>query len=197
MSSGLKAALVVIAVAAVGVVVIVAGGGQKGTGARGPKPGTVSPPFAAPLALSDLVGDANIGPDACSVADRRALVSCRAFAGGPLALAFVSVGDKPCTRILPALAAAKRSISGLTAAGVGIRGERPPLAKLAAATPSVQGAWDRDGALTNRYGVAVCPTIVIVRKGGVVADSLIGEALDDPAVLTSSIRRALAGTTTG
>jgi preprotein translocase subunit SecE len=189
--------LVVIAVAVIGTVVIVAGGGQKGTGARGPTPGETTPPFAAPLALSNLVGDANIAPDACSVSARRALVSCRAFAKGPVALAFVSVGDKPCTEMLPALARAGRSIPGLTAAAIGIRGQRKELAKLAAVNPGVEVAWDRDGALTNRYGVAVCPTVVVVREGGIVAESLIGEALDDPEVLTSSIRRALAGASTG
>ena len=34
-------------------------------------------------------------------------------------------------------------------------------------------AWDRDGAVANRYAVAICPTITFARQGGeVVGTSL-------------------------
>jgi hypothetical protein len=39
--------------------------------------------------------------------------------------------------------------------------------------------YDHDGAVTNAYAVAICPTITFARRGGVVADTsfkLLGEA---------------------
>jgi hypothetical protein len=39
--------------------------------------------------------------------------------------------------------------------------------------------YDRDGAVANAYGVAVCPTITLVRRGGDVVRSLLGSQ-DEP-----------------
>ena len=66
---------------------------------------------------------------------------------------------------------------------IGIRGDRKQLATLARSNPSVDVAWDRDGALTNRYSIAVCPTVVFVHRGGKVAGSAIGNGIDQPRVL--------------
>ena len=44
-------------------------------------------------------------------------------------------------------------------------------------------AWDRDGAVANRYAVAVCPTITFAREGGEVTETALAfldaEALAD------------------
>ena len=37
-------------------------------------------------------------------------------------------------------------------------------------------AYDRDGAVSNAYAIAVCPTITFARKGGKVASSILGAA---------------------
>ncbi len=37
-------------------------------------------------------------------------------------------------------------------------------------------AYDRDGAVSNTYAIAVCPTITFARRGGVVTDTLLGAA---------------------
>ncbi len=35
-------------------------------------------------------------------------------------------------------------------------------------------AQDRDGAVANIYGVAVCPTVVLAHRGGEVSETLVG-----------------------
>lgn len=190
MSAAPRIAAAVAAAAVVGGVVVL-GGGAGGSGARGPEVGKPLPEFAAPLAASDLVGDANISPQACALKDRRAVVSCRAAGAGAVMVGFIDPGDRRCARLPAAMASASRSIGGIEAIAVGIRGERAPLRALAAATPGVDTVWDRDGGLTNRYGVAVCPTVVVARKGGVVAGVLLGEGVDDAAVLESKVRGLL------
>ena len=192
MSSGLKiTAALAAAIAAVALLVVLGSGGtDHGTG---PEAGTPMPPFAAPLAASTLVGDANISPAACEVSAREAVTSCGVVRSGPAAIGFVTTDDGECKALAGDLAQAARLVPGLTPVAVGIRGERKPLAKLAASTPGATVLWDRDGALTNRYGVAVCPMVVVVRKGGIVAGSLIGSGDDGPQKLAVDIRRLLAG----
>lgn len=186
MSSNLRIAAAVGLAVALAAFAIFSGGG--GTGGKGPEVGEPLPAFAAPLALSDLVGDANIDPDACSVSDRRALVGCREYAGQPLAVGFVAADDPKCAALLPALGSVG---GGVRPVAIGIRGERKPLAELARANPGVSVAWDRDGALTNRFGVVVCPTVVVVQRGGRVAGTLIGEGIEEPGVLARRVRELL------
>ena len=174
-------------VAFVFVGVVVFGGGGSGTGARGPKVGAVAPAFAAPLAASTLVGDANISTSACAVSDSRALVSCRAYSKGPLLLGFLATDQPKCMGLVRSIIEVAASHQGMSAAVIGIRGDRPPLARVANANRGALVAWDRDGALTARYGVAVCPTLVVVKRGGAVAGVLIGDGLENPIVLSKRV----------
>ena len=76
---------------------------------------------------------------------------------------------------------------------VGIMGDRKPLAKLALANPRVVTLWDRNGELSNAYGVAVCPTLVVVDHSGVVRGTVIGTDSNRPAWLAHRITTLLAG----
>jgi len=178
---------IAVGVAAVLVGLFVVFGGQgQGQKGRGPAVGNPMPVFAAPLALSTLVGDANISDTACQVVkDERAFVSCKAVARRSLAIGFVAADDPACARLSSALQSLQAQRPEVQAVVVGIRGDRKSLARLAAATPGVEVVWDRDGALTNRYSIAVCPTVVFVRRGGTVAGSAIGNGIDQPQVLAS------------
>lgn len=193
MTSGSARAGIAAVVAALFVAVIIFGGGGSGTGARGPKVGAVAPPFAAPLAASSLVGDANISASACSVSDAGALVSCRAYSNGPLLLGFLASDQPKCLGLPRALGVVASTRAGMSAAVVGIRGDRAPLARIAASNPRTSVAWDRDGALTSRYGVAVCPTVVVVRRGGEVAGVLIGDGLENALELGRKVDSLLRG----
>ena len=176
-----------VALLAMAVVAFVSTSGHKGTGAEGPPVGGQMPPFAAPLAASALTGDVNITPDACDVKLPGAFVSCPAVAKGPAVIGFVSVGDKECQQLQPSLRALAADQPDTTVVLVGLRGDRKSLVKLAAIAPDVTTVWDRSGTLANRYGIAVCPTVVVARKGGVVAGSVIGSDANDPGWLQSRV----------
>ena len=184
-----RRASIVVGLAAVGVGLLVVFGGQgQGPQGRGPAAGTPMPVFAAPLAASSLVGDANISDTACqAVHDQRAFVSCPAVAKRSLAIGFIAADDPECARLPVAMQALESRHPEVQAVVVGIRGDRATLAKLAALSPQVELVWDRDGALTNRYAIAVCPTVVFVKRGGTVAGSAIGTGVDQPQAL---IRKA-------
>ena len=176
-----------VALVAIVVVAIFSTSGHKGTGAKGPPVGSQTPPFAAPLAVSKLNGDVNITPTACDVNLPGAFESCGATKKGPMVVGFASVDDKECAKLLPSLNSVAAGLPGITSVMVGLRGDRKPLAKLALAGPQVTTVWDHSGTLANRYGIAVCPTVVVVNKGGVVAGTLIGSDVNDPKWLQSQV----------
>jgi len=176
-----------VALVALAVVAIVSTSGHKGSGAKGPPIGSPMPAFAAPLAASKLTGDVNVTPAACNVTLVGAFVSCSAAAKGPIVIGFITTDDKECTKLQAALGALAESQADTTVVLAGLRGNRKALVKLAATQPSVTSIWDRNGTLANRYGIAVCPTVVVVRKGGEVAGSLIGSDSNEPAWLQQQV----------
>ena len=144
------------------------------------------PPFAIPLALSDLRGDANVatadnqpnaGPrPACDVRGPRVLNVCQLAERGPVVLAFLATRGAACEAALDRLQAVRGSFPGVQFAAVAIRGDRGEL------RAAIRGhgwrfpvGYDRDGALANLYGVAVCPQITLADRGGRVRKTLIGE----------------------
>ncbi|MCX6388668.1 MAG: hypothetical protein NTX07_08075 [Solirubrobacterales bacterium] len=165
--------------------------GHKGTGAKGPEVGSQMPPFAAPLALSALNGDVNLSPSACSVQILGAFTSCAPLKKGPLVLAFVTVSDKQCSAIAGSLSVLRQRLPGSTVVLVGLRGGRRELARLALRVPDVTSIWDRDGALATRYGIAVCPTVVVGARGGQVRGTLIGSSVDRPGWLVKNVNALL------
>jgi peroxiredoxin len=170
-----------------------------GTGSRGLERGVRMPPFAAPLVTSDLEGDANVArhadqgsagtTPACDVTDPRALNSCALARDGPVVLAFLTESADRCVDALDAIEEVAPRHPEVGFAAVAIRGDRDELRTL-----TREHGWDfpvaqdRDGAVANLYGVAVCPTIVLAHRGGKVLRTDIGEQATTPAALERSVR---------
>lgn len=151
---------------------------------RGPAAGTQMPPFAAPIASSSLDGDVNVARTggegaagarpACEVRGPDVLNSCDLVAQGPAAIAFITAGDRRCADELSRLEEQARG-TGVRVAAVIVRGKREAARTLVAARRwRAPVAWDRDGVLANLYGVAVCPQVVYLRRGGEVESVAVG-----------------------
>jgi len=174
----------------------------RGPGSRGPAPGSRLPAFAAPIATSDLSGDANVAPRAgagarvaaCSVRDPRALNSCELAARRPAVLAFFATPAADCRAQLDTMQRVAARNPGVAFAAVAIRGDRGALRRLVRARGwTFPVAYDRDGAVANLYGIAVCPTVVFVRAGGRVADVTLGDGTLATGRLERDVRRLSAG----
>jgi hypothetical protein len=148
-------------------------------GSRGVTPGRPLPPFAVPLALSDLQGDANVATrigqgalgrqPACTVRSPRVLNICQIAAAGPVALGlFIPAGD--CSRVLDELASLEGTgaFPGLQIVGVAVKGGRSDVRKLVHAHGWLfPVGYDRDGALATVYRMGlVCSTITLALPGG-------------------------------
>jgi AhpC/TSA family len=186
------AALVLVAVLVVSTL-------TRGTerGARGVPDGAVVPPFAVPLALSDLDGDANLAREAgqgqagdrpaCSVRGPRVLNGCALREQGPFVLAFFTTRGKQCVAQLDTMERVRPKLGGVRFAAVAIRGDRDQVRALVRRHRwGFPVGYDRDGALANAYHVQVCPQLTFARRGGRVAETTFG-ALDD-AALTAKAR---------
>ena len=172
-------------------------------GSRGVPDDRPLPPFAMPLALSDLKGDANIAtrPDqggagkrpACSVRGAKILNSCQLAERGPVVLAFyASRAGKACRRQLGELERVRPRFPGVQFAAVGIRGDRGDLRKLVRDERlGYPVGYDHDGQVANLYRVAGCPTMTFAYPGGIVMHSYLG--LLDEARLTRAVGRLVAG----
>ena len=158
--------------------------------------GDPMPPFAAPLALSSLDGDANIatrrgqksagGRPACEVRGPDVLNVCQLWEHGPVALAFFATRGASCESQLDRLQALRSAVPKVGVAAVAIKGDRDALRR------TIRGhrwtfpvGYDRDGVLANLYGVAVCPQITLADRGGRVRKTLIGK------VSVAGLRREL------
>ncbi|MBX5442355.1 MAG: TlpA family protein disulfide reductase [Solirubrobacteraceae bacterium] len=176
-------------------------GGGDGAGAAGPQPGARLPPFAVPLALGSLEGDANVArePDsgaagrvpACSVRGPEVLNVCELAERGPVVLAFLATRGGDCTRTLDRLEAIHRDHPEVQVAAVSIRGDRDDLRRLVAEHGwTFPVGWDRDGALAALYGVAVCPHVTLAYPGGEVRGTVLGE--EPEASLAARVERLVA-----
>jgi hypothetical protein len=150
--------------------------------------GSKAPPFAVPLALSDLDGDANVATrpgsgaagrrPACAVRGPRVLNLCELAERGPVVLAFLATRGARCTGPLDAMERLRPRFPGVQFAAVAVRGDRGGLRGLIRRHGwTFPVGWDRDGALVNLYGVAVCPELVLLYPGRVVRETAIGSAV--------------------
>lgn len=157
-----------------------------GRGARGVPDGDVMPPFAVPLALSDLDGDANYATEAgageagdrpaCDVRGPEILNGCALRERGPLVLAFFATRGDRCIAELDAMERARRQVPGVQFAAVAIRGDRDELRSLVRDHGwGFPVGYDRDGALANVYHVQVCPQLTFARRGGRVTETTFGD----------------------
>jgi hypothetical protein len=150
----------------------------KPNGAKGIEPGRPLAPFAVPLALGGLRGDANIATrvdqggsgrvPACVVRGPAILNVCQQYEGGPVVLAlFVDAGS--CPRILGDMQSLAASFPGVRFAAVAIRGSRAQLRRLIRSRGlTLPVGIDTDGVLVALYKVASCPQVTFAYPGGVV-----------------------------
>ncbi len=170
-------ALVIVALITVNTIV------TKPNGDKGIEPGHPLPPFAVPLALGNVVGDADIasGADqgaagrvpACQERGAQILNVCQLYERGPVVLAlFVDSGS--CPAVVSDLQALVPSFPGVQFAAVAIKGERAALRRLVRTRGlSLPVGVDRDGALAGLYKVATCPQVTFAYPGGIVQSSAI------------------------
>lgn len=147
-------------------------------GVSGIPPGQRLPPFAVPLAASDLQGDANVATHAhegsagsvpaCSVRGARVLDLCQLYERGPLVLAlFVDGGS--CPRVLSEMQRLTGSFPGVQFAAVSIEGERSALRSLIRSRGiRFPLGIDADGVLAALYKVVSCPQVSFAYPGGIV-----------------------------
>ena len=170
------------------------------TSSTGLAAGKHLPPFAAPLVASDLVGDANVArhadqgaagaKPACAVTDPRALNSCTLARRGPVVLAFFTGSSGRCTKPLDAMQQLAPHHPDVGFVAVAIKGDRGDVR-----TSVREHGWnfpiaqDRDGAVANIYGVAICPTVVLAYRGGVVLRTALGSEETTTAALERAVRR--------
>jgi hypothetical protein len=162
----------------------------------GPKLHQPMPPFAVPLATSDLDGDANVATKggqgdagnkpACQVRGPDILNICQLYERGPVALAFLATRGGRCVKAVDQLDDLRAAYPKVQFAVIAIRGDRGDLRD----TIRERGwrlpvGYDRDGILANLYGVAVCPQITLADQGGRVRETVIGETS------TAELRRKL------
>jgi AhpC/TSA family len=150
----------------------------KPTGVAGIEPGSPLAPFAVPLALGAVNGDANVATHAdegaagkrpaCSVRGTGILNICELYEQGPVVLAlFVNEGS--CAKVLNNLQALAPSFPDVRFVGVAIKGDRGQLRKTVRAQKlSMPIGFDRDGALAALYKLASCPQVSFAYPGGVV-----------------------------
>lgn len=157
----------------------------EGPGSAGPRAGHQLPAFAMPLVLSDLDGDANVASKAdqgragkvpaCTVRGADVLNSCQLAEGHPVVLGFLFTRGAHCTGSFDAMQRIAAAHSGLSVAGVIVRGDRDAARKLVREHHwTFPIGFDHDGAVANIYGVAGCPEVVFAKTGGKVYDTVIG-----------------------
>ncbi len=148
------------------------------TDATGIAPGQRLAPFAVPLALGNLTGDADIathanqGSDgrvpACAERGTQILNVCQLYEQGPVVLAlFIDAGS--CTAVLGEMQALVAEFPSVRFAAVAIRDERGPVRRLMRARDlTLPIGLDIEGGVAARYSVYSCPQVNFVDRGGVV-----------------------------
>lgn len=170
---------------------------NAGEGLKGPQAGATMPAFAAPLASGGIDADVNIkatGKEpgktfACDVHVASALNGCD-LRKRPSVIVFAGTRGADCLPGFDRIERVRASFPQVSFAGILIRMGRSQAAKTVA-----EGQWgfpvafDRDGQLTNVYGIGVCPATVFARKGGRVVTTKLGKLSD--AQLRRLIRQIL------
>lgn len=148
----------------------------KPNGVKGLVPGERVPPFAVPLALGSLEGDADTATHAndgaagrvpaCRERGPQILNICQLYEGAPVVLAlFVDGGS--CPDVLDEMQALAPSFPGVRFAAVALKGDRGKLRKLIRSHGlTLALGIDNDGALAALYKVGTCPQLTFVYPGG-------------------------------
>jgi hypothetical protein len=151
---------------------------SKSNDATGIPPGHRLPPFAVPLVVGDLEGDADIAtrPDqgsngrvpACAERGAQILNVCQLYEQGPVVLALFVDGGA-CTAILREMQTLVPQFPAVRFAAVAIAEGRGQLRRLMRSLRlTLPVGIDKDGALVSSYKVFSCPQIDFAYRGGVV-----------------------------
>jgi hypothetical protein len=160
---------------------------NTGEGLEGPDRGSRLKAFAAPSALGDVEGQANVcqrqedcndrsGPrPACEVRGEGVVNVCD-LRRRPLVLTFVFDRGADCLPQVDRTERVREDLPGVTFATVFFsRKDRDELRRIVAGRGWRQPvAVDEDGAVANLYGVGGCPTTVFARRGGRVVETKLG-----------------------
>ena len=157
--------------------------GTDAPGSRGVPKGEKLPPFAVPLATSKLEGDAQVDPEkACGVTGDDVLNSCELARRGPVVLAFFATRSERCEQQVDALERVRRRFPDVGFAAVSVRGKRKDVRRIVRERHwGMPVGYDHDGAVSNAYAVAVCPTITFAGRDGKV-DSTSFSLLEEAAL---------------
>jgi hypothetical protein len=148
----------------------------KPNGVKGLAPGERLPPFAVPLALGSLSGDADTATHAddgaagrvaaCDERGSQILNICQLYEGAPVALTlFVDGGS--CPDVLGDEQALSSGFPGVRFAAVAIKGGRAQIRALIRAHGlQMPIGLDSDGALAALYKVGTCPQVTFAYPGG-------------------------------
>jgi AhpC/TSA family len=148
----------------------------KPNGVKGLAPGEQLPPFAVPLALGNLSGDADTATradegaagrvPACKERGPQILNVCQLYEGAPVVLAlFVDSGS--CAAVLGDMQALSGSFAGVRFAAVAIKNGRSQIRRLVRTQAlTLPVGLDSDGALAALYKVATCPQVTFAYPGG-------------------------------
>ena len=109
----------------------------------------------------------------------RVLNSCQLAERGPVAIAFFATKSDRCERQIDVVERVRRRFPDVGFAAVSVRGDRDEVRRQARRRGwGMPVGYDHDGAVSNAYAVAICPTITFAGSDGKVAStsfSLLGE----------------------
>lgn len=164
--------------------------GSEGTGARGLGEGAKMPVFAAPLATGNLDGDANIDSRrACEVRGPGVLNVCD-LRRKPTVIGFMFTRFAKCEPYLGRLEALQKEFPQVAFAGVIVGESRTGAAAVVRRNGwTFPVAYDRDGAVSNIYGIAGCPTTVLAEAGGKVLETRVKALRHTEAGLRAAVQR--------
>jgi hypothetical protein len=144
----------------------------EGPGSRGVDPGGELPAFAAPLAVADLEGDADMS---CDERGEDILNVCDLSERGPVVLAFFAEPIARCVEQIDVLDRLRTRFPDVQFAAVATLGDRDELReRIRERGWELPVGYDRDGAVANAYAVAVCPQITFAARGGKVVRTTFG-----------------------
>lgn len=186
----------------IGVLLLTTALPHTGQGLDGPTPGKIAPAFAAPLASGNIDnGDVNVCQrastcnkqsgqiPACQVRSKVVLNSCQ-LRRRPLVLTFLVTKGADCEPQVDRVERIRSEFPQVGFAAIVSGNKRSEVEQIASDRRWKQPVGvDHDGALTNIYGVGVCPTTVFSYAGGRVRRTTLGNLSEDD--LRAQIRRIL------
>lgn len=154
----------------------------EGPGALGPRVGQPLPVFAAPTATGPLDGDANIRTRknqpgksfACDVTGPSVVNVCQ-LREKPVVMTFMFTRFADCAPALDRIEKLRASYPQVNFVGVIVKEPKNKAAELVRKHGwGFPVAVDRDGQVSNIYGIGGCPTTVFARRGGRVRETKLG-----------------------